>query len=138
MRLSDAWRCSHEAVLRPLTYGARVSVPAEPVLHDGDVALRRDEARADDAVSFVGRYAAPIHLLYLDADGTNGRGKGVYLDILQAGYDRIPAGSLVLAHNSVNCADRLSEYLAFVRDPAHFRASVNVILDPEGLEVSVK
>ena len=93
---------------------------------------------ADDAVGFVGRYISPINLLYLDADGTNGRGKGVYLDILKAGYDRMPAGSIVLAHNSVNCVDRLSEYLAFVRDPAHFRASVNVILDPEGLEVSVK
>ena len=61
-----------------------------------------------------------------------------YLDILQAGYDQMPVGSLVLAHNSVNGAEQLSEYLAFVRDPAHFRASVNVILDGEGLEVSAK
>jgi predicted O-methyltransferase YrrM len=93
---------------------------------------------ADDAIRFVGRYAGPIHLLYLDADGAGSRGKGVYLDILKAGYDRLPRGSLVLAHNSVNCAERLAEYLAFVRDPAQFRASVNVIVDPEGLEVSVK
>ena len=91
-----------------------------------------------DAVDFVAAFRQPIHLLYLDADGSNGRGKGIYLDILQAGYNAMPAGSLVLAHNSVNCADRLSEYLAFVRNPAHCRASVNVILDGEGLEVSVK
>ena len=70
MRLSDAWRRSDEAVLRPLTYGARVSVPAEPVLHDGDVALRRDEARADDAVSFVvehqGRVAGTVEVRQMD------------------------------------------------------------------------
>ena len=91
-----------------------------------------------DAVAFVSTFLQPIHLLYLDADGTNGRGKGIYLDILQAGHDRMPEGSLVLAHNSVNCADRLAEYLAHVRTPGYFRASVNVIMDGEGLEVSVK
>jgi hypothetical protein len=48
------------------------------------------------------------------------------------------AGSLVLAHNSVNAAEKLSGYLEFVRDPAHFRAGVNCVIDPEGLEVSVK
>jgi predicted O-methyltransferase YrrM len=91
-----------------------------------------------DAVEFAAGYRNPVHLLYLDASGTNERGKGVYLDILNACYDRIPAGGLVLAHNSVNCAEKLSEYLAFVRDPAHFTASVNIVVDPEGLEVSVK
>ena len=93
---------------------------------------------AADAVAFVAGYANPVELLYLDADGTDKRGKGIYLDILKAGYDRMPPGSLVLAHNSVNAAERLAEYLAFVRDGTHFRASVNVILDVEGLEVSAK
>ena len=79
---------------------------------------------AGDAVGFVAAFREPIHLLYLDADGTDGRGKGVYLDIVRAGYDRMPAGSLVLAHNSVNCADRLSAYLAFVRDPAQWTQCV--------------
>ena len=93
---------------------------------------------AADAVDVVTDFADPIGLLYLDADGDRGRGKGIYRDILEAGYDRMPPGSVVLAHNSVNLADHLKHYLAFVRDPAHFRASVNVILDPEGLEVSVR
>lgn len=93
---------------------------------------------AADAVDVVARFPEPIQLLYLDADGAGGRGKGVYLDILEAGLDRMPAGSVVLAHNSVNCYERLKEYLAFVRDPSQMRASVNVILDGEGLEVSVK
>jgi predicted O-methyltransferase YrrM len=93
---------------------------------------------AADAVNIVERFVEPIHLLYLDADGDGARGKGIYLDILQACYDRIPSGGIVLAHNSVNAAQRLRYYLDFVRDPAHFRASVNVILDPEGLEVSAR
>ena len=62
----------------------------------------------------------------------------LYLDILEAGYDRMKPGSLVLAHNSVNAASKLHHYLAFVRDPSHFQASVNVVLDPEGLEVTVR
>ncbi len=50
----------------------------------------------------------------------------------------MPPGSVVLAHNSANLAERLKHYLEFVRDPAYFRASVNVIFDIEGLEVSIK
>lgn len=93
---------------------------------------------AADAVDIVTEFTEPIHLLYLDADGVGGRGKGVYLDILEACYDRIPQGGVVLAHNSVNCADRLKYYLEYVRDEANMMASVNMIFDVEGLEVSVK
>jgi predicted O-methyltransferase YrrM len=93
---------------------------------------------AADAVQVAAEFTEPIQLLYLDADGAGGRGKGVYLDILEACYDLIPAGGVVLAHNSVNCAERLKWYLQHVRDGEHFRSSVNIIFDPEGLEVSVK
>jgi predicted O-methyltransferase YrrM len=93
---------------------------------------------AADAVDVVAEFRDPIGLLYLDADGDKGRGKGIYLEILEAGLDRMPPGSIVLAHNSVNCADRLGQYLAFVRDPANMRSSINVIFDSEGLEVSVR
>ena len=93
---------------------------------------------AADAVEFVASFQEPIDLLYLDADGTGGRGKGIYLDILEAAYERMPVGGLVLAHNSVNAAERLEHYLKFVRDPQHFHASVNVVFDPEGLEISAK
>lgn len=93
---------------------------------------------AADAVDVVREFDGPIDLLYLDADGAGGRGKGIYYDILEAGYQKIPEGGVVLAHNSVNAADRLSHYLDYVRDPANFRSSVNVVFDVEGLEVSVK
>jgi len=93
---------------------------------------------AADAVEVAAEFAEPLQLLYLDADGTDERGKGIYLDILNACYDRIPPGGVVLAHNSVNCAARLKSYLEFVRDGSHLRSSVNVIFDCEGLECSVK
>jgi predicted O-methyltransferase YrrM len=93
---------------------------------------------AADAVTFVRDYQGPIDLLYLDADGTPEQGKGIYLDILEAACEKMPPGALVLAHNSVNCARRLAHYLEFVRDPANFRASLNVVFDVEGLEVSAK
>jgi predicted O-methyltransferase YrrM len=93
---------------------------------------------AADAVDVVARFEGSIDLMYLDADGDRSRGKGIYLDILEAGYDRMPPGAIVLAHNSVNCAERLKHYLESVRDRARFSASVNVILDAEGLEVSAK
>jgi predicted O-methyltransferase YrrM len=93
---------------------------------------------ADDAVNVVREFPEPIHLLYLDADGAGGRGKGIYLDILEACYDKIPPGGLVLAHNSVNSAEKLRAFLDQVRDPAYFHASANMIVDGEGLEVTAK
>lgn len=93
---------------------------------------------ADDAVAVAHRHNGPINLLYLDADGAGGKGKGVYFDILEQAYDKMPSGSIVLAHNSVNSADRLEHYLGFVRDAAKMRASVNVVVDGEGLEVSMR
>ncbi len=93
---------------------------------------------AADAVEVVAQFPHDIHLLYLDADGDQGRGKGIYLQILEAGYAKMPEGSLILAHNSANGGARLTPYLEYVRDPAHCRASVNVLLDIEGLEVSIK
>lgn len=93
---------------------------------------------AADAVEFVRDFGEEIDLLYLDADGAGGRRKGIYLDILQHAYAKLPPGALVLAHNSVNGGESIRPYLDYVRDPSRFHASVNVIFDPEGLEVSAK
>lgn len=92
---------------------------------------------AADGVQVAADWQGDLDLLYLDADGDSARGKGIYLDILQAGLDKMKPGAIVLAHNSINCAERLVNYLAFVRDRANMRASVNVMMDGEGLEVSV-
>jgi len=91
---------------------------------------------ADDALNVVAAGGDAIGLLYLDADGTGARGKGIYLDILQAALHRMRPGAVICAHNSVNAGANLGPYLDFVRDPARCRASVNVVFDREGLEVS--
>ena len=93
---------------------------------------------AADAVEIAARFPRPFQLLYLDADGAGGRGKGIYLDILKAGFDRMAGGGIVLAHNSVNAADNLRWYFEFVRDPERMSASMNIVIDGEGLEVSMK
>jgi predicted O-methyltransferase YrrM len=93
---------------------------------------------AQDAVQYAADFDGSIDLLYLDANGAGGRGKRIYLDILQAGYDRLSPGGLVLAHNSFNSAEQLQEYSRFVRDDSRMAGSVNVILDGEGLEVSMR
>jgi len=93
---------------------------------------------AEDALRFVETFEDPIDLLYLDAGAARDNQKAIYYDIVKAAYARMPAGALVLAHDSVRCVEAVGRYLEFVRDPANFRASVNVVLDGEGLEVSVK
>lgn len=93
---------------------------------------------ADDAVEVAAKFPEQIDLLYLDADGDEVRGKGIYMDILEAAFDKMPEGSIVLAHNSVNCAERLAHYLDYVRNSGNLKSSVNVVFDIEGLEVSVR
>ncbi len=92
---------------------------------------------AADAIDICRDYDGSIDLLYLDADGAGGKGKGVYLEILEAAFDKMPDGAVVMAHNSVNSAERLEYYLAHVRSSA-MRGSINCVVDGEGLEVSVK
>lgn len=91
---------------------------------------------AEDGLPWLHAYTGTIDLLYLDADGTEGRGKSIYLDLLEEGLHALRPGSLVLAHNSVNCAPDLADYLSYVRDAARFRASMNMIVDDQGLEVT--
>jgi predicted O-methyltransferase YrrM len=93
---------------------------------------------AEDAVETARNFPGQIDLLYLDADGDAQRGKGIYFDITQAAWDKLPKGALILAHNSGNAAPKLEHYLKFVRDPANCAASVNCLLDIEGLEVTKK
>jgi predicted O-methyltransferase YrrM len=94
------------------------------------------EILAEDGLPWLERFEGTIDILYLDADG-KGKGKGIYLDMTRAARHAFHPGSIVLAHNSVNSAKRLEEYLNYVRDPENFRASVNMVIDGEGLEVSM-
>jgi predicted O-methyltransferase YrrM len=91
---------------------------------------------AADALDVVAEPGDPIDLLYLDADGEGRQGKGLYFEILEAAWPRLPPDGIVLAHNSVNGGPLAEPYLEFVRDPGRFCVSVNIVIDIEGLEVS--
>lgn len=95
------------------------------------------EVLGADGLPWLRAYTRPLDLLYLDADGPRGLGKSIYLSLLQAAEHTLHPGSLVLAHNSVNDARGMADYLAYVRDPAHFAQSVNMVVDDQGLEVSL-
>ena len=89
------------------------------------------EIVAADAVEWIRDVNGSVDLLYIDANGS-------YLDIIrtaEAGHLR--HGSIVLAHNSVNMADAIAPYLRFVRDPSNSRASINMCVDDQGLEVTL-
>ncbi|MFN2157698.1 MAG: hypothetical protein ACK2UX_20900, partial [Anaerolineae bacterium] len=95
------------------------------------------EIVAADGIPWLQRTDETIDLLYLDADGPDGT-KSIYLELLLAALHALRPGSIVLAHNSVNSARSLGDYLTYVRDPARFHASVNVVVDDQGLEVSLR
>jgi predicted O-methyltransferase YrrM len=103
--------------------------------------LDHDGAKVDilgqDAEPWLRSFDGVIDLLYLDPDGPRGTGKSIYLNMLEAARHALRPGSLVLAHNSVNSAHQLADYLTHVRDPAHFTRSMNMVIDDQGLEVSL-
>lgn len=96
------------------------------------------EILGQDAMPWLRRFDGTIDLLYLDADGPRGTGKSIYLTMLEAAEHALRPGSLILAHNSVNSARELEDYLNYVRDRDHFTESVNMVVDDQGLEVSLR
>lgn len=98
----------------------------------------RAEVVAADGIPWLREFDGTVDLLYLDADGAKGKGKSIYLDLVRAALHALQPGSIVLAHNSVNSADDLADYLRYVRDAENFSESVNAIVDDQGLEVSVR
>jgi predicted O-methyltransferase YrrM len=98
----------------------------------------RVEVLGADGLLWLRDYTQTIDLLYLDADGPRGVWKSIYLTLLQAAEHVLRPGSLVLAHNSVNDARGLADYLAYVRDPTRFCQSINMVVDDQGLEVSMR
>jgi predicted O-methyltransferase YrrM len=96
------------------------------------------EVLGADGLPWLQNYTGTIDLLYLDADGPRGVGKSIYLALLQAAERVLRPGSLVLAHNSVNDARGLADYLGYVRDPENYAQSVNMVVDDQGLEVSMR
>ncbi len=96
----------------------------------------RAEILATDGVEWLASNEQPIDLLYLDATAPGAEGKTLYERLLRTALPRLRSGGLVLAHNAENLAAPLAGYLAAVRDPVCFAASVTVVLDDQGLEAS--
>ena len=110
-------------------------IPAEAERARRNVAIvdvhQTAEILAADGVDWLRHNDQTIDLLYIDANGS-------YLDIIrEASRHGLVKGSLVLAHNSVNLAVNIADYLCYVRDPANTLCSVNVCIDDQGLEVSL-
>ena len=84
-----------------------------------------------DAVEWIAGFDGNIDLLYIDADGS-------YRQIVQEAAKRaLRPGSLVVAHNSINLAHQIADFLEYVRDEAYFSESMNIYVDDQGIEVSV-
>jgi predicted O-methyltransferase YrrM len=83
------------------------------------------------------RLPGPIDLLYLDAEEP-GRGKAIYLDLLDIAYPKLRPGALVLAHDISVPKFRadLSAYLARARDRSRFAATACLEIDPCGLAIT--
>ena len=118
-----------------LVHGQGGGIAGDRVLTGDDTLV---EIIGGDGIPWLRKYRNPIDVLYLDADGPRGKGKSIYLDLVQVAEHALHPGSLVLAHNSVNDARGLADYLQYVRDPAHFRESANMIVADQGLEVSLR
>ena len=92
----------------------------------------------EDGIPWLENFEGTVDLFYLDADGPKGKGKSIYLDLAEAAERVLKPGSLVLAHNSVNAAKQLADYLAHMRDSSNFKVSANMVVDNQGLEVSIR
>lgn len=140
--------CNAGAAVGPgAVYAARSLVGIE-IVPDEAARAERNVRRVDasgiarivaaDAVAYCAGAVGPIDLLYLDAEAPRRDGRSIYQAITEAAWDKLPPGALLVAHNSVNARSEYADYLAFVRDHHHCRGSVNVVIDGEGLEVSLK
>jgi predicted O-methyltransferase YrrM len=114
---------------------ARARRNVEAILTESDRSTQV-EISAVDGIPWLRAMQGDLDLLYLDADGPRGSAKSIYLDLLLAALHALRPGSLVLAHNSVNAAASMADYLGHVRDPTRFSQSVNMVVDDQGLEVS--
>jgi predicted O-methyltransferase YrrM len=93
---------------------------------------------AADAREVAPDLEGPIDYLYLEAKEEGA--PPIYLELLQAVYDRLPRGAWVIAHDTYDkdAIQELKPYVDWVRDPAHFGASFALDVDYCGAELSVK
>jgi predicted O-methyltransferase YrrM len=104
------------------------------------------EILREDGHDTLARFHGSIELLYLDASGSGKeadprrRGKSIYTTLLEAACDRLAPGALVIAHDTIPAwfPKQAQAYLDAVRDPRRFRASAEVRIDEQGVEITRK
>ena len=104
------------------------------------------DIRCEDGHDTLAALDTPIDLLYLDATAGKDepdparRGKAIYASLLEAAYDHLADGALVVAHDTIPdwFPKQAQHYLDAVRDPHRFRFSAEVRIDEQGIEVTRK
>lgn len=86
-----------------------------------------------------------IDLLFIDAEGVNEeannrKGKNIYESLIKKAIPRLHSGSIVIAHDIrwASLSGEVTGYLNHVRNPKFFLHSVEVRMDIQGIEVSLK
>ena len=86
---------------------------------------------AGDARETLADLPGPVGFVLLDG------WKNLYLPILRQLEPRLTAGALVVADDTVSMAAQMTDYLAYVRDPAHGYLSVS-FPESDGLEITCR
>jgi predicted O-methyltransferase YrrM len=84
-----------------------------------------------DARETLATLAGPVGFVLLDG------WKGLYLPVLRILEPRLTAGALVVADDTVSMAAQMTDYLSYVRDPAHGYLSVS-FPESDGLEITCR
>ena len=86
---------------------------------------------AGDARETLADLPGPVGFVLLDG------WKNLYLPVLRQLEPRLTAGALVVADDTVSMAAEMTDYLAYVRDPAHGYLSVS-FPESDGLEITCR
>ena len=84
-----------------------------------------------DARETLARLPGLVGFLLLDG------WKDLYLPVLRLLEPRLAPGALVVADDTVSMADQMTDYLSYVRDPAHGYLSVS-FPESDGLEITCR
>jgi predicted O-methyltransferase YrrM len=84
-----------------------------------------------DARETLATLPGPVGFVLLDG------WKGLYLPVLRILEPRLTPGALVVADDTVSMAAQMTDYLSYVRDPAHGYLSVS-FPESDGLEITCR
>ena len=84
-----------------------------------------------DARQTLAAVDAPVGFVLLDG------WKALYLPVLRLLEPRLTAGALILADDTISQAEQMTDYLTYVRDPAHGYLSI-LFPESDGLEITCR